>query len=57
MLLWQLQEERRQNPLILCEYRMGNAESPRQKLQTFKTAVHLWYSPRVSSEASYPQNG
>lgn len=56
MLLWQLQE-RRQNPLILCEYRMGNAESPRQKLQTFKTAVHLWYSPRVSSEASYPQNG
>ena len=26
-------------------------------LQTFKMAVHIWYMPRVSSEASYPQNG
>jgi hypothetical protein len=44
-------------PSILCECRKGNAGSPRQKFQTFKMAVHIWYGPRVSSEASYPQNG
>ena len=41
----------------VCECRMGNAGSPRQKVQTFKMAIHIWYLPRVSSEASYPQNG
>lgn len=59
VLLWQLQEEN--NKTSICANVgweiPGLPDKRLSKAQTFKMAFHIWYPPRVSSEASYPQNG
>lgn len=49
--------KRTTKPQICAKVGREMPGSSRQKLQTFKMVSHIWNSPRVSSEASYPQNG